>query len=61
MIEIVSDVIDRIRGVERVVGEIESVEEVEDKLMKIKGSLLTNVLTLKVLGSVFEARGHSVN
>ena len=61
MIEIVSDVIDRIRGVERVVGEIESVEEVEDKLMKIKGSLLTNVLTLKVLGSMVEARGHSVN
>lgn len=45
----------------RVASKIGEVGEVEYKLMKIKGSLLTNVLTLKVLGSMFEPRGHSVN
>jgi hypothetical protein len=48
--DIIDDANDKIRGLNlKLLGRIEEVEEVREKLIKIKSSLMTNVLTLKVL------------
>ncbi len=50
LMDIIDDANDKIRGLNlKLLGRIEEVEEVREKLIKIKSSLMTNVLTLKVL------------
>ncbi len=58
LIEAVNDMNDKIRGLNSL--NVPSRTE-DEKIMKIKSSLLTNVLTLKVLASAFVSKDDSAN
>ena len=58
MIEAVNDLNDKIRGLNSL--NVPSRTE-DEQIMKIKSSLLTNVLTLKVLASAFVPKDDSAN